>query len=120
MTDSEKNKKINMWLDKCYHETDWGQTNCKHCGRNNDPRYFDFDEININYTTSDAAAIGLLPVLVSRGYDFSLNSDSDQYDFEIYARHTDSKISFAYTKPTIASAITAVVLELLESVKNKQ
>ena len=46
-----RDKFLTEAMGECWHETDWGQTICKHCRRTNDPRYFDFDTQNSTFST---------------------------------------------------------------------
>lgn len=62
------NEILARWQGKCYHVSDWGQTDCKYCGRTNDPRYFDFDSINPDYPNDPAACMSLLDTLVEKNY----------------------------------------------------
>jgi hypothetical protein len=48
---SERDKYLTEAMGECWHESDWGQTICKHCRRTNDPRYFDFDEQNKTFSS---------------------------------------------------------------------
>lgn len=50
---TERDKFLTKAMGECWHECDWGQTICKHCGRTNDPRYFDFDQENRTFSTPD-------------------------------------------------------------------
>jgi len=47
----ERDKFLAEAMGECWHESNWGQTNCKHCGRTNDPRYFDFNAQNSSFST---------------------------------------------------------------------
>ena len=46
MTPEQKMQVVVEATGKCWHESDFGMSICKHCRRTNDPRYFDFDKVN--------------------------------------------------------------------------
>ena len=112
MTDNEK---LARFQGKCYHVSDWGQTNCKYCGRTNDPRYFDFDSINPDYLNDDAAAMSLLDTLVEKDYMVELNCDEDGAMVTI--RRWDQgikRIAFpCVLMDTRRAAVCAAVLEVI-------
>lgn len=69
-----------------------------------------------DYTTSDAAAITLLPVLVERGYETTLESwkGSDGNKYHQYkAVKEDHKLDSGICQ-SIATAITTAILELIK------
>ena len=121
MTDNEK---LARFQGKCYHVSDWGQTNCKYCGRTNDPRYFDFDSINPDYLNDDAAAMSLLDTLVEKKCRPELWHNEKTWQFEIWERDdgiTDSGELLAVAKKTTRRAgVCAAVLEMIgkEEVRN--
>jgi hypothetical protein len=47
----KRDKFLTEAMGECWHESGPGQTDCKHCGRNNDPRYFDFDVENHTFSS---------------------------------------------------------------------
>jgi len=122
MTDREINEKISKWLGRecsCVTELDsdnivqgipqyttyWGGCPMHSDGGHPAP-----------YTTSDLCAVELLPVLVERGYWIELkhyNIPRWRLDIGEYA---PTETLFGPQKPTIAQAITATLIQLIESI----
>jgi hypothetical protein len=65
-----------------------------------------------HYTTSDADAITLLPVLVERGYDWSLRTIGYAPPNTECCIYKDD-IEIVILQPTISKAITSAILELM-------
>lgn len=65
------------------------------------------------YSTSDSDAITLLPALVKRGYNWKLKHMDGEVQCWLTIPHMIAPVFYAI-KPTIATAITAAVIELIE------
>lgn len=68
-----------------------------------------------HYTTSDADAISLLPVLVERGWLVNLSNTPDGWRCMIHKGEYGEREVFTSIKSTIAAAITTAIIQLIES-----
>lgn len=70
-------------------------------------------EIFGKYTTSDADAISLLPVLMARDYSYCLKSYPDNLIFFQIYDMVENPITRYNVQPTIAKAVSIAVLSLV-------
>lgn len=73
------------------------------------------NKVALDYTTSDADAISLLPVLVERGYGVSLIGQEGVYVFDIVRPLISPIQLWSGEGASIAAAITTATLQLIES-----
>lgn len=107
----EANNKIAEWLGWKWKTPPKGQTwNPYFEDETGDSRHYPF------FSECDADAIMLPPLLIKKGYDVELRGIGPEWMFVIYGTNKTDSRSYRSYAPTIAAAISATVVKLIESI----